>query len=117
MRMCILVIRCAVRSPAGMPHAYMPGNVFVFKVILEIIDLTCYFIDIYFVCFRIKQSNTGAVIPPVFKSLKAFDKDRAGISVTYICYYSTHKLRFSAFFDICASMDRFTAPDTVWSWS
>src|SRR5438132_10816747 len=103
MGMGVPVVRGAMGSPAGMPHAYMAGYIFIRKKIFEIIYLACYFIDVDMLAVLIQQGNARAVISPVFQSLQSFEQDGVGIFFADIRYYSTHKFRFSGCFDISLS--------------
>src|SRR5512133_416266 len=85
--MCIDVIRLAMGCPACMAHSYMTANRPARNMLFKITDFAFAFI---YLSRSIENRNTGRIIPTVFKTLEAIDKNGICFAVAYIANNSAH---------------------------
>ncbi len=68
MRVGVGIVGFAVGSPAGMAHANMAADVFVFGKFHQVGDFALFFVNIE---VAVLQGNTGTVVSAVFQALQA----------------------------------------------
>ena len=83
--------RLSMSGPTRVGYTHRAAYVLVFAVSDQIIYLSFRLVNIK-TTVVVDQSDSSTVISSIFKPAQSFDKNRKGFFLSYISYYSTHKI-------------------------
>jgi hypothetical protein len=77
-------------GPPGMTNSYMSGSIVAIDMRFKVSDLSAAFINVRFVT---KDSNSGGIIPTVFKSFQTINQKGIYITAANVTNNSTHNAK------------------------